>query len=619
MREISVDQLIKPQNIRKLVQKTVDTYPLDWKVVHEAVQNAKDAIQKTGRPGVIGIALDLTENRVTVADDGCGFPYDLDLLGIGGTDKDEEYDWRISGNQGVGIKAVIFSSSSFKLDSVVDGTKWQAWIEGADSYLEGGDPILKVTEPVETPDPTGTRVEYSFPDGSVTTFVNSVVSEHYPYVHDHLARDPLGKVKLTLEYYFRSFSYAGDVNRLLELEGIVPISISLTITARGGPQGGLYEPLRRVLEENEKVEITFENRHWDVAEIVDRTRRGVPRPTILDSDLPEGGNIGRLNDRYVYVGKFTTPEEYEILLRNPNVRRPVDPHEYRALFEQLKGLYVVIGARPVLMKYLMGPPRQFIAAVGIPSAHVLSGPTRGGEASYVSNNIHFIANVAARLNYGKQTIANPRLVGQVSRFFDDAVRATLKNVARALVGPQVGSSSADDIESLGEIEINIMERPDLAGDRLAFKKEPRDENALIAIFSELVGRGIVSGYNLYSISQSARYDARGVMKLSNEPTIRLPTADGDLKNIEFKLHLVQVINDFEEESKFPREISLIVVWEDSLPRTIVDYEVVDIEHTRDADRAMDGVSKCLLCKRDSRFIQLLVLRDVVHQLRQSDQ
>jgi len=618
MKEISVDALIRPLNIRKLVQKTVDTYPLDWKVVHEAVQNAKDAIQKSGRPGVIDIALDLGQNRVAVADNGCGFPYDLDLLGIGGTDKDEEDDWRISGNQGVGIKAVMFSSSSFKLDSVVDGTKWQAWIEGANRYLEGEESILKVTEPVETPDPTGTRVEYSFPDASVTRLINSVVSQHYPSVHDHLARDPLEKLKLALEYYFRSFSYAGDVNRLLELEGIVPITINLTITAKGEPPEGLHEPLREVLEQDEKVEITFENRHWDVAEIVNDTRRGVPRPTILDFELPEGGNIGRFTDRYVYVGKFTTPEEYAALLRNPNLRHPVDPNEYRSLFEGLKGLYVVVGARPVLMKYLLGPPRQFIAAMGIPSAHVLAGPTRGMEASYVSNNIHFIANVGTRLNYGKQTIANPWLVGQVSRFFDDAVRATLKNVARALVGPQLGSSSADDIESLGEIEINIVERPDLAGDMLAFKKEPRDENALIAIFSELVGRDILPGYNLYSISQRARYDARGVMKLSNEPTIRLPAADGDLKNIEFKLQLVEVINDFEEESKFPGEISLLVVWDDSLPRKIVDYEVADIEHTQDAERAMDGVSKCLVCKREARFIQLLVLRDVIDQLRVSD-
>lgn len=137
MKEIDVDDLISPPNIRKLVQKTVDTYPLDWKVVHEAVQNAKDAIQKTGNPGVIDVVLNVTENRVTVSDNGCGFPYDLDLLGIGGTDKDEEYDWRINGNQGVGIKAVIFSTSSFKLASVVDGRRWEAWIEGANGYLEG--------------------------------------------------------------------------------------------------------------------------------------------------------------------------------------------------------------------------------------------------------------------------------------------------------------------------------------------------------------------------------------------------------------------------------------------------------------------------------------------------
>lgn len=241
--------------------------------------------------------------------------------------------------------------------------------------------LRNVTEPVETADATGTRLEYSFPDAPVAKFVNSVVSQYYPYIDDHLARDPVEKVRLALEYYFRSFSYAGDVNRLLALEGIAPIAINLTITANGQPPEDLYEPLFEALRENEKIEIAFENRHWDFAEMVDHTRRGVPRPTILDVRLPEGGNIGRYTDRYVYVAKFTTREEYEALLNNPNLRRPVDPARYRSLFEPLKGLYVVIGTRPVLMKYLLGPPRQFIAAMGIPSAHVLSGPTRGMEAS----------------------------------------------------------------------------------------------------------------------------------------------------------------------------------------------------------------------------------------------
>ncbi len=36
-REIPISSLIDPDNIRRLVKKTVDTYPLEWKVVHETL------------------------------------------------------------------------------------------------------------------------------------------------------------------------------------------------------------------------------------------------------------------------------------------------------------------------------------------------------------------------------------------------------------------------------------------------------------------------------------------------------------------------------------------------------------------------------------------------------
>jgi hypothetical protein len=610
-REVSVEELIRPPNIRKLIQKTVDTYPLEWKVVQEAVQNAKDAIQKGGKPGSVEITLDVGQQSVTVSDNGCGFPPELDLLGIGGTDKDDPYEPFISGNQGVGIKAVIFSSKSFKLDSVRDGRRWQAWIEGANRYLAGEAPVLKITDPVESPDAPGTRVEYSFPDPWVTEFVNDVVRRHVPMVREHLCKDMLDRVKMAFEFHFRSFSYAGDVQRLLGRDGIVPVAFRLALVATGGVPPSLDATLKQLLEEEGTVEVRFANKHWDFQEAVQRTRERVPRPTVLDIELPEGGKIGAYNQRYAYVAKLTTRQQYEALLRNPNLRKPVDPASYAPLFEQLDGIYLVIGARPTLFDYLLGPPRQFISASGIPTSHVLSGPTRGGEASYVTNNIHFVADVRSRLNYGKQTIPNPWLVGMVSRFFDDAVRATLRNVATAIVGHQLGSTSADDIEAGVALETNILGREDLAEGKLAFKKIPCDENALIAIFSELMGRGVLSGYHLYSLSGKARYDGRGTMRIATHGDMPEPRSDADLCNIEFKLQLRELIDDFEEEVKFPNEVSLIIVWDDQLPSSITDYEVVDIEHTPDADRAMDGVDKCLICKRAGRFIQMLVIKDVV--------
>lgn len=58
----------------------------------------------------------------------------------------------------------------------------------------------------------------------------------------------------------------------------------------------------------------------------------------------------------------------------------------------------------------------------------------------------------------------------------------------------------------------------------------------------------------------------------------------------------------------------MIVWDDSFAGSTVDYEVVDIEHTPDADRAMHRVTKCLHSKRDGRFIQIVVLQDVVAEI-----
>ncbi len=453
-------------------------------------------------------------------------------------------------------------------------------------------------------------MRYAFRNTAVSDVLTEILEHQYGDVADALARTRTEKLQIALESYFRSYSYAGDVNGLLDVGTVVPIEVKLRVVARGALTGQVFAPLAEELAER-PVETTFKSSHWDVQEAVDRTRAGIPRPTVLTQALPAGGQLGRFNENFLYVAKLTDAEGYASLVANPNLRRPIDASKYDRLFEQLRGIYVAIGSRAVLERYRVGAPRQFVAADGIPSAHVLPGPQRGGEATYVANNIHFIANVSAKLNYGKQTIPNPRLVGRVNDFFSDAVRATLRNVAISIVGSQVATSTADDLEDTSRTEADVIARPLLAGGLLHFKREPRDENALIAIFFELIGRGFLTGYHFYSMSQKQTYDGRAAVKLSNQDAMPAPQADVDLSNVEFKLSIDALIDDFENEWKLPAEIQLIVVWDDTLDPRITDYQVVDIEHTDDADRAMGGVTKALHCKRQHRMIQMVVVDDLV--------
>ena len=154
----------------------------------------------------------------------------------------------------------------------------------------------------------------------------------------------------------------------------------------------------------------------------------------------------------------------------------------------------------------------------------------------------------------------------------------------------------------------------LAGGHLYFKRVPRDENALIAIFFELVGRGDLAGYHFYSLSQSARYDGRASMKLSYQTDVPMPDVDSDLRNVEFKLDVNDLVDDFAKEIKIPAEIQLVIVWDDTLKSSITDFQVLDIEYTDDGDRAISGVEKVLHCKLQNRMIQMLVMKDFVNQL-----
>ncbi len=565
------------------------------------------------RPGTIRIEFDVAGQTVTVTDDGIGFPYDTNLLGFGGTDKDTDSDWCLHGRQGVGLKALLLSTKHFHLSAVRDGKKWEAQVDGAASYLDGGAPQLEIVEPQPSPDPAGTSLFYAFEGALVSEVLNGILSAELPHVHPALAATNRQRIQIAVEHYFRAYTYAGDMNALLGLGDPKPISVAITIVANGLPTGVLPSELLTELESG-RIEVTFPAKLWDVKEAVDRTMPGMPRPTVLSQALPPGGSLGRYNENFLYVGSFADEPSWNSLLENPNLRVPIEFSKYKNLFEHLRGLYIAIGSASMLSRYLVGPPRQIVAADGVPSAHVLAAPRRGAEASYVSNNIQFIANVNAKLNYGKQTIPNPRLVGTVGEFFTDAVRATLRNVAISIVGSQVVSTSGDDTDTDVGPELDVISRPQLNHGALNFKKIPRDENALIAITFELLGRGTLEGFSFYSLSQKARYDGRAVMKRSDQSSIIEPASDSDLRNIEFKLELTDLIDDFENEIKHPNEISLVIVWDDTLKPGLSDYQVVGVEYTNDADRTFHRVTKVLHCKRHNRMIQMLVISDVIAEL-----
>lgn len=618
MRANLIDLGYLEDNQRGLIARTVEAYPPEWIVLHETLQNSIDAIQRSGSTtGSVQIRLNLDHQKVTVRDSGTGFPFELRYLGLGGTDK-SPIDWGLGGNIGVGLTVVILSTNQFKLDTIVNNQGWQCQVSNAYKYLAEELNIVDITydEPTDlvTPQSSYTEIEYTFPDNKVTDLLNIVYEDYVLHLSNKFTTTDLEKLILGIEYYLRSQSYAGNVSRLTGSQNVKRVDISVVIDVSQPQTLGLIlnEGLREILSSNQHIEVNLTNKYWDVVEAINRIRSGVSRPAVIQNPVQPGGRVGGpYSQNYIYVKSFNGQTEFESLLDNPHLRNAPDPAEYQSLFNQMESIYCVIGSIPVLNDLLIENASQFIAASGIPSAHLLDKPSRGGELGYLAN-LHLIVNLKAKLNYGKQTISNTRLVGTASKFFNDAFRATLKNIAKEFVGVLPRPVSPEFTPSTG-----IVNRRDLGVPSLSITKEPiaGKENEVIALFYELVGQKYISDYQTYALSSFDIYDARMMIKYPSQLDFMVPSIDDHIPISEFKVQITDLISDFEEGKKNATDLKVVIAWVQDYSGTHPDYEVIDIAGTNMEDHALEYVHSCLHQRSSGHMIQLLILKEIIDGIR----
>lgn len=615
-KEIEFDLLefgINENNRKKIIYNTIETYPDPWIVVHEVVQNALDAIQKSDQvEGRVSVIFNLDKEEVTVEDNGKGFTYDLTLLLYGGTDKDTDPDTlKLGGNIGVGIKTVIFSSKYFEVESVTDGQKWGLKVLDGYTY-----PTLeKLTATVKEPSPcneaNGTTIRYSFPDKRVTQFIRMVYNDCARRVDDKLAETPEDKLKLGVEYYFRSYSYAGNASRLMGIGGIKLSKITLSLLcSEESTVSSLPEvELRGIMHNNPAITLTFENKHWDIREAIGRTRPGYSKPQPISQPLPEAGRFTRQGPNYVYIQSFVGEQELEKLLVNPYLHIPVEVDQHRLFFSQCLGVNLVVGSVETVRPYVLGDVRQFICARGIPSDHLIDKPKAVGELGYLAN-ICCILNLDTKLNYGKQNITNKRLLGYANNFFTDAFRATLRNVSTAFAG-KTRVPVAPPVR-------DILATSDIGLPTLSIIKEPCDENEVIAILYELIGMGNIASIQTWNLSSREPYDGKIIMKLPHDTHFALPRSNRDFLTLEFKIRLWDLIRDFEAQIKDPQYLDLVVAWEDDYSNTTnphPDYEVIDVKLAPGIEEQVPReITKCLHARHIARFIPMLILKDIISRL-----
>ena len=205
----------------------------------------------------------------------------------------------------------------------------------------------------------------------------------------------------------------------------------------------------------------------------------------------------------------------------------------------------------VSLPYRAGNKDRFFMLVEIPDAKPDYG--RKGFKDDIVNYIQFMA----------QTLILDYFVNN---------RSLLKPSAIAH-GPAPTDAEATAYERMAQA--NSL--PDIGIGTLSFKKEPQFENDVIGLFCELVGRECIKGFEMLSVSSGTQYDAvvnyiftKGPEKLLYHPQnnplgiskSNIGTKDLTLRNLEFKKHLIDLINDFDDGTKQPQQVRFVVTWDE---------------------------------------------------------
>jgi len=184
--EASIEDLLEEGSteiVRGHIRKIVEIYDLEWRVAHELVQNAVDAVQAEDHAdgdGRVSVKFDLEEDLVEVSDNGIGFKRDHDLLRPGGTGEEKRLKSRspTKGYQGVGLKAVMYSTDYFEIESRTNGEEWTFISEGLRGYIDEDDPIIpEYAEEVTSTDnneDTYTKIKARFPEDTLLDFVQGL-------------------------------------------------------------------------------------------------------------------------------------------------------------------------------------------------------------------------------------------------------------------------------------------------------------------------------------------------------------------------------------------------------------------------------------------------------------
>jgi len=497
--------------IRHQIKGVLESYSHEWDILAELSQNAVDAIVRL-KPtrGHIQLSINAQAGTIEIQDNGIGIaPSDLlRLLRPFGSDKGG-YTNQI-GQKGVGLTFVLFSTTSFELETHGATGSATAVVHGASSWASSeDDKDLLVDVGDISAKPSGTRVKVKLADSDLPLFNLTFAEINFAL----RTRTALGST---------NFIWSDPLN----------CDVKLSHIDRSGNENAIEFDCNYLLP----IEKLKSDDYISVEEYIDWRNEG---------DRSDAEKRRKLKDRIVYFKGKKYQAGRDIKYWSCFVPT-------RAVWQKLSELHGLTITNSDID--LTDGDDMFISfkfsgglatsSKGMPTGIFLELKPRG-SAGYFPNFFIIVEDPSLSFDIGRKSIQG-RQQGMLREIAYEEFRRYIRDFVKYISGSIDDPDPSYDRE---ELFAEIASIAELGSSSSKFAKRPNSQEATVAaMFFEQLGAGRFSSFTPHISGYRGRYDLYGKIGVKSQV-------------VEFKFDLTGLFRDFSDERKMFDEINTVILWE----------------------------------------------------------
>lgn len=601
---------------RSTIERIVTSYRHPWDVYAELIQNAVDAIYDEAERissgeflGNLILRIDTGRRTVSITDNGIGVPADKigSLIATGKSlkrDSGKRY-----GFMGFGLTFLAFQTSYFRVESIHDGKKSVRTYHNLYKYVFGASlTALPEAEedgraPVNTNEPNGTTFTLEFPAEFPRDDKEHDIAEAF--------KVPLNKALFIAA--LRTKTAVGNVQKIFGKKALAEIVVIVAVNDESYEVDFKYLDYAEVLktldyQEGQMKSLEAFNRLVEETKDEPLEQQQQKRREIAIFHKEVGLSVGQRNplkfDMYVFATSKSILNTY-----NHRIGATVGDEA-----DDQTGWGISSGV--------------LLSIDGMPSGIRLDGWT---HPSYFPFTVLIDAgNISHELDAGRKGISMNRR-DQIMRLVTEKLSALKLLTYSKYV--TLGGESPKSLETRKDAYIKRFgELGKVLNGNSAVYTPPVEEQEVIALFFDLLGRGHIKGYRLKMQSAYHTYDALMDYRLSESDGTRYDAranplgilgrtfahSGGILEKenaiVEFKQSLNTFYDDFKQlgHAKDVGEIDVLVCW------TVQDNPAAkygdSVAPIRPNERHYFGATHAIIMSSRSKPLHVIALKDVLETL-----